>query len=287
MCSASVSTRNASPITTASIASPNSSGKRDMCTPFCAGSRSTVQEISAENVFSRPSCRMRIAFCTPVTPARVKPMRTSGSDACMSRVMSSRLRVIGYNRSAPMAEDSFPRLVSLACHDLRTPLATIFGFARTLNRGDGLDERTGRFLGMIEEASEQMTELLDELGVAARIEGGRWEPTLREADTMELVQADDPRIVVEGEGVALETEVESVTRALRALAVAAARHGPAEPVTWRVAGRELALSPVTAGAAPVVLGSSMRDLGALVARLVIEELGGSLELDGETLRVRL
>ena len=73
MCSASVSTRNASPITTWSIASPKSSGKRDMCTPFCAGSRSTVQEISAANVFSRPSCRMRIAFCTPVTPARVRP----------------------------------------------------------------------------------------------------------------------------------------------------------------------------------------------------------------------
>ena len=68
MCSASVSTRNASPITTSSIASPKSSGKRDMWTPFWAGSRSTVQEISAAKVFSWPSCRIRIAFWTPVTP---------------------------------------------------------------------------------------------------------------------------------------------------------------------------------------------------------------------------
>jgi signal transduction histidine kinase len=186
-----------------------------------------------------------------------------------------------------MAEDSFPRLVSLACHDLRTPLATIFGFARTLNRGDELDERTTRFLGMIEEASEQMTELLDELGVAARIEGGRWEPVLREVDTMELARSDDERIAAEGEGATIETEVESVERALRALAIAAVRHGPADRVTWRVSGRELDLSPVTAGAAPVVLGESLRDLGALVGRRVIEELGGSLSLDGETLRVRL
>ena len=38
---------------------------------------------------------------------------------------------------------------------------------------------------------------------------------------------------------------------------------------------------------PVVGGEDVRDLGSLVARLVLEELGGSLELDGETLRVRL
>ena len=34
-----------------------------------------------------------------------------------------------------MTEDaSFPRLVSLACHDVRTPLATVFGFARMIER---------------------------------------------------------------------------------------------------------------------------------------------------------
>ena len=137
MCSASVSTRNASPITTASIASPKSSGNRDMWTPFWAGSRSTVHEISAAKVFSRPSWRIRIAFWTPVTPARVSPSWTSGVDACRSRVRSFRVRAIGYNRSAPMDDSRFPRLVSLACHDLRTPLATIYGFARTLNADGG------------------------------------------------------------------------------------------------------------------------------------------------------
>jgi signal transduction histidine kinase len=186
-----------------------------------------------------------------------------------------------------MAQESFPRLVSLACHDLRTPLATIYGFARTLNRMGEHDERTARFLAMIEEAAEQLTGLLDELGVAARIEGGRWEPALLEADTLELARSDDGRIAVEGTGATIETEVEAVSRALAALAVAAARFGPAERVTWRVDGRELALSPVTVDAGPVVTGEAMRDLGSLVARAVIEELGGSVALDGETLRVRL
>jgi signal transduction histidine kinase len=186
-----------------------------------------------------------------------------------------------------MPESSFPRVVSLACHDLRTPLATVYGFARTLTRAGELDERTMRFLGMIEEASEQMTELLDELGVAARIEGGRWEPTLREADTLELATSDDERIRTEGTGEEIETDAESVARGLRSLAIAASRHGPAEPVTWRVDGRTLELSPVTAAAGPVVTGETIRDFGSIVARIVIEELGGSLELDGETLRVKL
>src|SRR6267143_75374 len=104
-----------------------------------------------------------------------------------------------------MAEARFPRVFSLACHDLRTPLATIYGFARTLTRTGDLDERTMRFLGMIEEASEQMTELLDGIGVAARIEGGRWEPALREANTLELATSDDGRVFTEGTGETVET----------------------------------------------------------------------------------
>jgi signal transduction histidine kinase len=186
-----------------------------------------------------------------------------------------------------MSSERFPRVVSLACHDLRTPLATIYGFARTLTRAGDLDDRSARFLGMIEEASEQMTELLGELGVAARIEGGRWEPVMAAADTLDLARSDDERVAAEGEGEVIQTEGETVARSLESLAIAAVRHGPVEGATWRVQGRVLELSPVTAAAAPVVTGEELKDLGSVIARLVIEELGGSLELDGETLRVRL
>ncbi|HWJ31410.1 MAG TPA: histidine kinase dimerization/phospho-acceptor domain-containing protein [Gaiellaceae bacterium] len=186
-----------------------------------------------------------------------------------------------------MTDSRFPRLVSLACHDLRTPLATIYGFARTLNRMEERDERTGRYLGMIEEASQQMTELLDELGAVARIEAGRWEPARRAVDTLELARVEDERVTVEGEGETIETDADAVADALRSLAVAALRHGPVEHVRWNVRGRELELSPVTAAAAPVVTGEEVRDLGSLVGRAVIETLGGSFELAGEALLVRL
>jgi signal transduction histidine kinase len=186
-----------------------------------------------------------------------------------------------------MPDRSFPRLVSLACHDLRTPLATIYGFARTLGRTAELDERSERFLGMIEEASEQMTDLLDLLGTVARIEAGRWEPVLQDADTLELAAADDERVSAAGHGETIETEADAVRRSLASLAIAAVRHGPVESVAWTVEGRSLSLAPVTADAGPVVVGEEQRDLGAIVARQVIEALGGSLELDGDTLRVRI
>ena len=181
----------------------------------------------------------------------------------------------------------FSRIVSLACHDLRTPLATVYGFSRTLERGGELDERSARFVTMISQASEQMTSLLDELGAAARIEGGRFEAGLVEADTVALATSDDERIATSGTGETIETEPVALSRSLQALAVAAIRFGPVERVTWLVDGRSLELTPIVETAAPVVLGDEIRDLGALVGRLVIEQLGGSLALEGETLRVQL
>jgi len=186
-----------------------------------------------------------------------------------------------------MPQHDLAPTVSLACHDLRTPLATVSGFAKTLLRADGLDERTARFVGMIDEASDQLTELLDELGVVARIESGRYEPALVEADTLELATCDDERVVAAGVGETVETDPPAVGRALRALGVAASRHGGVERVTWTVRGRELELAPVTAEAAPVVAGDALRDFSSLAARVVIEALGGSLALDGERLVVRL
>lgn len=187
-----------------------------------------------------------------------------------------------------MTDDArFARLVSLGCHDLRTPLATIFGFARMLQRAGSLDGQGARFLEMITEASSEMGTLLDELGIAARIEAGRWEPTLIAADTLDLAQSDDDRITATGRGETIETEPTAVRRALRAFAVAAVRHGPVEGVTWSVDGRTLELAEVTPDATPVVLGEEVRDLGSIVGRRVIEQLGGSVAGEGGRLRVVL
>jgi signal transduction histidine kinase len=187
---------------------------------------------------------------------------------------------------------SFARLVSLAAHDLRTPLATVSGFAKTLIRSVELEEPAARYVGMIDAASEQLAELLDDLGLAARIEASRYEPVLREIDTLELARGTaerlgEERVGVSGGGGAARVDVEATERAVAALARCALRHGGIERVEVAADGPELAIAPIEENAAPVVLGEDLRDLGAAVAVRLVRALGGSVAVDGETLHVRL
>ena len=189
-------------------------------------------------------------------------------------------------------DSSFPGLVSLAAHDLRTPLATIHGFAQTIIRMGDLGEPKQKYMEMIDAASRQLAELLDELGTAARIESGRYEPSLQPTDTLVLAEAaaahlGEDRVRVSGAGAEVHVDPEATERGISALAQAALRHGGLDEVWLRVDGRTLTIEPVTASSAPVVLGEDLRDLGAAVAVRVVRALGGSVALDGETLTVKL
>ena len=189
-------------------------------------------------------------------------------------------------------KSNFPQLVSLAAHDLRTPLATVSGFAKTLIRSESLEEPASRYIGIIEAAAEQMVELLDELGLAARIEAGRYQPNLRDADTLAVAREaaatlGEDRVRVAGEGGPIRVDLEATQRAVTALAQCALRHGGLELVDVIAAGPEVTIAPITPASAPVVLGEDLRDLGAAVAVQLVRALGGSVSLEEETLHVRL
>jgi signal transduction histidine kinase len=190
------------------------------------------------------------------------------------------------------SDTSFPRLVSLAAHDLRTPLATINGFAQTIARMGTLEPPNDRYVDIIVQASRQLAELLDELGLAARIEGGRYEPNLQTIDTLELARAareelGEDRVRVAGRGGEVNVDVEATRRAIAALAQAALRHGGLDEVDVSADGATLTIRPVTESSGPVVTGADLRDLGAAVAVLLVEALGGAVTVDGDALTVRL
>jgi len=192
-----------------------------------------------------------------------------------------------------VADDtSFPELVSLGSHDIRTPLATIHGFIKTLERLVQLEPPADRYVQMMGVASDEVKELLDELSVATRIEDGRYDPVRREVDTRALVDAAQERlgadrVRVSGEGATVTTDVDSIARGVYSLIRATLRYGGLEDVGVVVRGAEIEVAPVTAAAAPVVLGRELRDFGAAVAGLAISKLGGVVTVDGETLRIRL
>lgn len=187
--------------------------------------------------------------------------------------------------------ESFSRFVSLACHDLRTPLATVAGFAHTLERGDELGDPATRYVSMMRAAAEQMGELLDALGIVTRIEAGRYTPALIEADTRDLAGAAADRLGEKagagGSGATVRVDRGPVEVGLAGLALCAVRHGALERVELTAAGETVEIAPVPEGAAPIVLAEDLKDLGAATARSVIEAIGGSLTLEGERLLVRL
>jgi signal transduction histidine kinase len=191
----------------------------------------------------------------------------------------------------PSQDTSFSRLVSLACHDLRTPLATVTGFAKTMVRMEGVDEKLARYLGMIDTAGGQLAELLEELALAARIEGGRWDPVIGDHDSLQLARtAVEPlgaAVEVSGDGERVAVNREDTTRALEALTRCALRHGGLKRVEVRVAGASITIAPVTARTAEICLGRELRDFPAAVAVRVIEALGGATGEQDESIVVDL
>ena len=194
--------------------------------------------------------------------------------------------------ATPETSGDFPGFVSLACHDMRTPLATVSGFVRTLPRLVEVDERGARYLEMMDAACGQLGELLDDLGLVARIEGGRYDPLVREADTLELARAAADQLAADsvqvgGRGGPVAVEPRATARALFHLARCALRHGGLPRVELEADGPKVTLAPVAPEVAPILVAADLRDLGAAVAMRTIAALGGSASLDAGSLVVRL
>jgi signal transduction histidine kinase len=190
-----------------------------------------------------------------------------------------------------VASPSLAQLVALACHDLRTPLATASGFARTLEQLDEIGQPAGRYVEMISAATDQLAALLDLLSAVARIEGNRFEPQLRRTSTRELADAaarriDNGRASVEGDGAEVETDPDWAAVAVSALAEAARRHGGLERITINVEGPQLSITPIVDDAGAIAMGDELRDFPAAVGVRVLQTGGAAVELDGDVLRVR-
>jgi signal transduction histidine kinase len=185
----------------------------------------------------------------------------------------------------------FAELVSVACHDILTPLATVYGFARTLERAE-LEAPSDRYVEMIGAASAQIDDLVDQLRLVARIELGAYRPALVETDSLELARAaaerlEEGRVEVAGHGAPVQVDPDPAARAIAQLARAAARFGGHDTVTITVDGAELSVAPLSRAAQPVVLGEEPRELAAPAAAVLVRALGGSLEARDETLVISL
>jgi hypothetical protein len=141
-------------------------------------------------------------------------------------------------------------------------------------------------------AGTQLSELLDDLALVARIEAGLFDPALREADSLELARAAAERVregevAVSGAGGPVVVEPDTATRSLAHLARCAVRHGGVERLGVDADGPKITLAPVPNEVVPIALGENLRDLGAAVAVRAVTALGGSVTAEDGRLVVRL
>jgi signal transduction histidine kinase len=188
------------------------------------------------------------------------------------------------------------RLMSAIAHDLRTPLATIYGFAKTIERGGGLDERQERFLGLIIAAAADMDRMIENVSTIGHIAEARLAVEETPVTTGQLAvaaqeavpeRADGRHVVVRpGAGATVDTDTDRAARAVALVAEAALRLEPSRQEAYlQPDGATIRIGPFSDVLLPG-LEAHGRDVPVETARIVLAHLGATLATEGEELVVR-
>ena len=189
------------------------------------------------------------------------------------------------------------RLMSAIAHDLRTPLATIYGFAKTIERGGGLDERQERFLGLIIAAAADMDRMIENVSTVGHIAEERMSvdraasaPTrsrrprsrrCRSAPTAASV------VCAPASAALVDTDADRAARAVALVAEAALRLEPSRQEAYLQRRRR---RPSAAARSPSSCCPGSRPTAATCRsrrrRIVLAHLGATLVTEGEELVVR-
>ena len=178
-------------------------------------------------------------------------------------------------------------LVVDACHDLRTPLAAAYGFARTIERMGGVTGDNAMYLRQVIEATEELEQLIKAISAVAHSERGTLRLRPEPVDLGELtLQAS------ELSGHALERDVSAgmvdtdAGRAVTSLAWLAAPIAEAQggkDRVWRIVSSDsVSFGPLDGNDGELF----ERDLRAYAGKRVLELVGATVELGGERLTVR-
>lgn len=202
--------------------------------------------------------------------------------------------------------DAMRRFVATASHDLRTPLASVLGFARLLVSDDpGVDAgQRMEFAAAIERGADRAARLVDSLLTLSQIQAGvvpqRAEPVELAAAARDAVSLADVDAEVRiADGMWIQVDPDLLHRALVNLVVNAGLHG-APPITVDAETRsgfvEIAVTDGGPGVADDVVDrlfepfargddapSGGTGLGLSIVAGLVEACGGSVFHDGSTI----
>lgn len=127
--------------------------------------------------------------------AQLLPIEVDGEERWVSTVLAAfdggRVLTVRDVTDEQLLERARSEFVATAAHELRTPLSAVYGAAATLRtRADELDEESReRMLAIIDEESNRLTQIIDQLLVTAQLDRGDLALVEDECDLSQLAAA--------------------------------------------------------------------------------------------------
>lgn len=182
-----------------------------------------------------------------------------------------------------------------ACHELRSPLAVVYGFSRMLEDMKGLDATPARYASQIVKAAERLDVLLDDLSQIGRVAAGRSVPQLESVRLHALVAdvaattGNEQRLRVDpGTDVAVRVDATWLAESLRGIAEALCfEDHMGVRLSWRQEPHEVQLHLVPDSAFMIDVDPDKSALGLALARVRIVAMGGVFEGTGDRVIVTL
>ncbi|MCW2972649.1 MAG: uncharacterized protein JWN72_922 [Thermoleophilia bacterium] len=183
-----------------------------------------------------------------------------------------------------------------ACHELRSPLAVVYGFARMLETGAEQDPTTAKYVAQIVRGAERLDALLDDLGKLGRIASGRLNPQLESVELRAIVNGiaekseNEGRLRVDaGSDVHVKADPAWLAEALQAIVDGLVfEEGIDIQVSWRHEQHEVHLQLVPNSSFPMVdVEPEKSGLGIALARVRVIAMGGSFDGTGDRITLTL
>jgi K+-sensing histidine kinase KdpD len=179
-----------------------------------------------------------------------------------------------------------------ACHELRSPLAVVYGFAKMLDSQDGLTDQQRQFIEHILRGSERLDTLLDLFARMGRIAADRAHPQPEHiplapilSEVAESADIESKVIVDDGVSVSVEADPAWLREAfLNIVSALSFEAGIDVRFSWLVESGDVVVSVIPSSSYPVAgIEPDKAALGIALARMQLVAMGGSL--DGRSDRV--
>jgi hypothetical protein len=186
--------------------------------------------------------------------------------------------------SSGQGEPDYPAILSSAAHDLRSPLSTIYGFARTIERIAPPPGPGAGFLAHILDAAQDMDRLLGHLSLLARIGDGRFAPVPAPVEAADLAtraaEGGAGERGADADGATVQAAADEAVEAIVLLATCARRLDPAHGTLSVCAnGPAVVLTGVADEVVPFLgAGPGARDLALSTSLVTLRALGATIEV---------